>query len=232
MVRPGRGTLAPADHHVRSVRRSGYFLHMRCSTDGSPGLSPQMEIPWPEWWTDMPPPGPLDVLPLVPDAGSAQPVVVRPTATLLDMLTSWLAANFGLPTAGERPRVELAPRIRLAALRYRGLVSDRPGQVPSGDKAGPLGDLHAVHAVYNDERRTIYLPEDWEGETPAEVSVLLHELVHHLQNVTGLKFSCPQERERLAYDAQARWLAMFGRTLDAELGIDAFDALIRTRCFN
>ena len=116
-------------------------------------------------------------------------------------------------------------------MRYRGLVSDRPGQVPSGDKAGPLGDLQAVHAVYDDERRTIYLPEDWEGETPAEVSVLLHELVHHFQNVTGLKFSCPQEREKLAYDAQMRWLAMFGRTLDAELGIDAFDALIRTRCF-
>ena len=231
MVRPGEDLLRPQIILFALFAALATSCTCVAQRTGSPGLSPQMEIPWPEWWTDMPPPGPLDVLPLVPDAGSAQPVAVRP-ATLLDIVTSWLAANFGLPTAGERPRVELVPRIRLAALRYRGLVSDRPGQVPSGDKAGPLGDLHAVHAVYNDERRTIYLPEDWEGETPAEVSVLLHELVHHLQNVTGLKFSCPQERERLAYDAQARWLAMFGRTLDAELGIDAFDALIRTRCFN
>lgn len=142
-----------------------------------------MDILWPEWWDDMPPPGPLDVSPPVPEADSPQAAVARPTAVLLDMLMSWLAANFGLPATGERPRVELVPGVRLAALRYRGLVSDRLPHVPSGD--GPLGDLQAVHAVYDDERRTIYLREDWQGETPAEISVLVHEMVHHLQKRPG-----------------------------------------------
>jgi hypothetical protein len=95
-----------------------------------------------------------------------------------------------------------------------------------------LGDLQAVEAVYDDNKRTIYLPEDWQGDTPAEVSVLVHELVHHLQNGAGLKFQCPQERERTAFDAQIRWLEIFGKTLEEELGIDAFDTLVRTTCFN
>lgn len=200
---------------------------------GTPDDAQRMQVPWPEWWGDMPPPGPLDVSPPVRDGARSQVAPARPTAALLDTLASWLTANFGLPAAQDRPRVERVPRARLAALRYRGLVSDRARHMPdAGGSAGPLGDLQAVFAVYDDQRRTIYLPDDWEGETPADVSVLVHELVHHLQNVAGLTFSCPQERERVAYDAQARWLALFAKTLETELGIDAFDTLVRTRCFN
>jgi len=40
------------------------------------------------------------------------------------------------------------------------------------------------------------------------------------------------EREASAYAAQARWLDMFGKTLDNEPAIDAFDVAVRTRCFN
>src|SRR5260221_11569978 len=31
------------------------------------------------------------------------------------------------------------------------------------------------------------------GRTPAELSILVHEMVHHFQNVLGLKHECPQE---------------------------------------
>ena len=194
---------------------------------------PRMEIPWPEWWADLPPPGPaIGPALAMPDAASSQ-AVVRPTPGLLDMLMSWLATNFGLPATGERPRVELVPRTRLAALRYRGVVSDRALHLQARDAStGPLGDLQAVHAVYDDDRRTLYLPEGWEGETPAEISVLVHELVHHLQNVARLKFGCPHERENIAYQAQTRWLELFGKNLSDELGVDPFDILVRTRCFN
>lgn len=205
-------------------------IHGSCAAETA---GPRTEIPWPEWWADLPPPGPaISPAPGTPDATSSQ-AAVRPTPELLDMLTSWLVTNFGLPVTSERPRVELAPRMKLAALRYRGVTSDRALRSPAGDvAAGPLGNLQAVHAVYDDDKRTIYLPEDWEGDTPAETSVLVHELVHHLQNVARLKFSCPQERESIAYHAQMRWLELFGKNPGDELGIDAFDILVRTRCFN
>jgi hypothetical protein len=37
-------------------------------------------------------------------------------------------------------------------------------------------------AVYDDLTKTIFLPHSWKGETPADLSVLVHEMVHHLQN--------------------------------------------------
>jgi hypothetical protein len=78
--------------------------------------------------------------------------------------------------------------------------------------------------------QTIYLPQGWTGATPAERSVLVHEMVHHMQQQAGLKFDCPQERERLAYQAQQRWLGEAGLTLASEFGIDPFTILVRTSC--
>ncbi len=85
-------------------------------------------------------------------------------------------------------------------------------------------------AVYDEATRTIYLPEGWRGASPAEVSVLVHEMVHHLQSLARVKFECPQEREKIAYMAQDRWLGLSGRSLEREFGIDPFTRLVRTGC--
>src|SRR5262245_34561878 len=87
-------------------------------------------------------------------------------------------------------------------------------------------DLPAIHEHPSIEfaspgaTRTIYLPEGWTGDTPAELSVLVHEVVHHFQNVLRLKYECPQEREKLAYIAQDRWLALFGHSLESDFHMD------------
>ena len=61
--------------------------------------------------------------------------------------------------------------------------------------------------------------------------MLVHELVHHFQNVLGLKYECPQEREKLAYIAQNRWLTLFGHSLESDFHMDAFSLLVKTQCF-
>jgi len=130
-------------------------------------VTPRMEIPWPEWWNDMPPPGPKVTPAPVPRQARDRPR--RPTAALLDMLLSGSRQILDSLLPAERPQVELVPRTRLAALRYHGLLSDQVGHSRRGDgSAGPLGDLQAVQAVYDDNKRTIYLPEDWQGDTPAK----------------------------------------------------------------
>jgi len=87
-----------------------------------------------------------------------------------------------------------------------------------------------IVAVYEDATQTIFLPEGWAGASPAEMSVLVHEMVHHLQGNAKLGYACPQEREKLAYAAQQRWLGLFGRTLSSEFEIDPFTLLVRTGC--
>ncbi|HUG61279.1 MAG TPA: DUF6647 family protein, partial [Methylomirabilota bacterium] len=73
-------------------------------------------------------------------------------------------------------------------------------------------------------------PEGWTGTSPAEVSVLVHELVHHLQNVGGVAYDCPEAREKPAYQAQARWLELFGGSLEEAFQVDPMTILVRTNC--
>jgi hypothetical protein len=147
---------------------------------------------------------------------------------LLTVLATWLSINFGLPAIQDHPQIEMVQPVRMAAIRYRGLVPDRAPVTQSDDDA-PLGTPTNIVALYDDARKTIYLPHGWRG-SPAELSVLVHELVHHIQNEAGMKFACPGEREKLAYDAQAKWLAIFGMTLEAEFDVDPFSLLVRTNC--
>jgi hypothetical protein len=83
---------------------------------------------------------------------------------------------------------------------------------------------------YEHTTRTIHLRTGWTGATPAELSVLVHEMVHHLQNLGGLVYECPHARERPAFIAQPCWLELFGRTLESEFSIDPMTLLLRTTC--
>ena len=149
---------------------------------------------------------------------------------LLTAIVIWLSANFDLPAIHDHPKVELVPAVRMAALRYRGLATDRQPPTATASTDAPLASGHDVLAVYDDTKKIIYLPEIWTGTTPAELSVLVHEMVHHLQNQSGVKYDCLGAREKPAYAAQDKWLGLFGKTLTEEFEIDAMTILVRTNC--
>ena len=58
----------------------------------------------------------------------------------------------------------------------------------------------------------------------------MHEMVHHMQNMAGLHYDCPQAREKTAYLAQERWLEQFGSDLSGEFQIDPFTVFVRSAC--
>ncbi|MGB8433021.1 MAG: DUF6647 family protein [Burkholderiales bacterium] len=60
--------------------------------------------------------------------------------------------------------------------------------------------------------------------------MLVHAMVHHLQNEAGLKYGCPGEREKLVYAAQDRWLGRTGQNLMDEFALDPMTMLVRTNC--
>jgi hypothetical protein len=155
----------------------------------------------------------------------------EPHAALMTVIVTWLSINFELPAIYEHPQLELVPPAKIAALRYRGLATDRTLQAAApAEGAVPLDQGRDVVAVYDDAQRIIYLPQGWSAGAPADLSVLVHEMVHHLQNVAGLKYECPQAREKPAYGAQSQWLGLFGRNLADEFEIDGMTLLVRTSC--
>jgi hypothetical protein len=120
-----------------------------------------------------------------------------------------------------QPVIKLVPAKEIVARRYNSILG--PGRSAENQTD--------TVAVYHDPTQTIYLAQDWNGSTPAEQSILVHEMVHHFQNVLGLRYECSQAREELAYRAQNRWLGLFGSDLATDFDIDGFSLLAKTKCF-
>jgi hypothetical protein len=146
----------------------------------------------------------------------------------VEAIAAWLTTEFGLPASNQYPRIELVSPERMAILRYAGSPQALdPSKLPPNGLAALSQD---TVAIYMDAERTIYLSTAWTGDSPADLSVLVHEMVHHQQNLAGEKFECHQEREKLAYAAQERWLNRFGQSLEADFELDGFSLLAKTRC--
>ena len=163
-----------------------------------------------------------------PDTLVAAPAgPARPSEALLDEIVAWLSSNFDVPASKERPAIEFVPKIDLAAMRVRdGALSRHVTQGVATD----LADPHRVVAVYNSDLKTIFLSDDWRGKSPADQSVLVHEMVHHLQIMAEQKFECPMAREKLAYLAQDKWLARFDMSLETEFEVDMFTIMVSSAC--
>jgi hypothetical protein len=146
---------------------------------------------------------------------------------LIAHVAQWLKDEFNLPFVVADPNIEHASSDKLFALRYGGLRI-APAQNAASSLPPVAPDARSTVAVY--VGNTIYLPEDWTGRTPADISVLVHEMVHHIQNVANVRFECPRARERPAYAAQQRFLHLYERDLESDFGIDPFTVLVNGTC--
>jgi hypothetical protein len=112
---------------------------------------------------------------------------------------------------------------RLVEGQQNGAISELRDQPPSNQ-------FSDVVAFYENASQTVFLREGWTPSGAADLSVLVHEIVHHLQNVAGMKYGCPAAREKLAYAAQRKWLELLGRNFFEEFETDPMTLLIRTSC--
>lgn len=140
-----------------------------------------------------------------------------PAPELVDALTRWITGVSGLP-APARP-----PGIR--ALHGSAMAGAMGAEIAAQSQPQAL----SVEAFYDRANATIVLTEDWRP-TPVGLSILVHELVHHLQAQAAIPQPCPAAAEALAYDVQARWLDLFGLTLGQTFAIDGLTLFVLTNC--
>ena len=134
---------------------------------------------------------------------------------LVIALSMWLSQAHGMPPMEALPRIRFLEARQVAAVRYGRLDAV---------------DVDEVVAVYEPLTRSIVLANGWDAGDPVDLSVLVHEIVHHLQKQEGAVHRCPEEAEAPAYIAQEAWLAQFDLSLETAFGIDAFTLAMRTRC--
>ena len=140
---------------------------------------------------------------------------------LLTVIMTWLSSNFDLPVVHEHPDIRFVTQKEMVAVRFGGLVPD------AASERNATGEFVAL---YEDRTNTILLSDHWTGASPAELSVLVHELVHHMQNHAKRAYSCPEAREAIAYAAQEQWLRLFGQNLATAFDLDPMTLKVRTSC--
>jgi hypothetical protein len=134
---------------------------------------------------------------------------------LIAVLSVWVAAASGLPEAPNPPRIRQYEQHHIAAMHAGRYYA--PGSE----------DIIAIYVGMVD---TIVLRDDWNLHDPSDLSVLVHELVHHLQHHAGVEYHCPQQREGVAFKVQEEWLSMFGESLNSAYGINEFTLTMSTNC--
>lgn len=150
-----------------------------------------------------------------------------PSKESLDIVVKWIAVEFGLPELYAHPRIAFASPLKLMGMRYKSLL---PVQQTQMESPGNASVMREVVAVYDDRALTIHLPESWTGASVTERSVLVHEMVHHLQNLGKLTYECPAAREKIAYEAQGQFLSQHGKSLEEEFEVDMMTLLVSSSC--
>ncbi len=117
----------------------------------------------------------------------------RDIKALTAHLEDWLDQNTDLPRRAAPPDIHLTSTAHLARL----------APVRAANEASK------TRGLYDPTSATIWLVRPWNGKNPYDVSVLLHELIHHRQAQHG-HFYCPGAQELPAYRWQQRWLNDLG----------------------
>jgi len=107
---------------------------------------------------------------------------------LVAALMAWIVSKTGLTTP-ESPRII---------------------QVPIEQMIEIAGGTGRPQAIYKRKERTIYLRSDWTPDTLLNKAVLVHELVHYLQEMNNVAAPCERAHEAESYHLELAWLSEQG----------------------
>lgn len=138
---------------------------------------------------------------------------------LILTLLLYAANASGLPMVEDTPKVLFRSECTIIRLAEQRPVSLAECRAMMRKGAYP-------YAVYDPDRRAVILPKHWSRTNMFDRSILVHELVHYLQDVHGVMTVCA-EIEPPAYAVQMKWLRAHG-VKPAALGLTA--KLVKEAC--
>ncbi|MBK1668127.1 hypothetical protein CKO28_08770 [Rhodovibrio sodomensis] len=132
-------------------------------------------------------------------------------------LMVWISSVSELPLPENLPEITRVEPAQMASL------ANGPGAADPTEDRGYL-------ALYHAESRTVLLRSDWDMGDLRDRSILVHELVHHLQAEAGRDYVCRGAMEREAYEIQAAWLEERGADLLEVMNMNGLFLHAVTRC--
>ena len=99
------------------------------------------------------------------------------------------------------------------------------------DSDGSAPNDLQIHALYSIRNHNVYLVENWNPTDLHDRAALLHELVHHLQQLNNVKAPCLAANEPQAYHLEIEWVREQGIEDPYKfLDIDEFTISLLSQC--
>lgn len=130
----------------------------------------------------------------VPAVPEADPV----TQARVDAAMAWVAAHSDLPHPGVRPAVAWVPLADIQSVSAAVQVM-LPAALREGTRVG---------ALYDGAR--IYVPMETRAFTVWGQALLLHEVVHYMQHMSGRRYDCVSAMEQEAYGLMFTYMREHG----------------------
>jgi hypothetical protein len=109
--------------------------------------------------------------------------------SVIAALMLWISAHTNYQMNFDSPRIVQLSQTALEQKFYQGQ-----------DK-----DSH-LHAFYDPKNEIVYINNKFDINDPFNQSILLHEILHHVQFKNGVKYDCIGELEEEAYTLQKQYL--------------------------
>jgi Zn-dependent peptidase ImmA (M78 family) len=103
----------------------------------------------------------------------------------------WIGANTNYDVNLHHPEVQIVPQAQLEQIYSKGKGIDKNSE---------------LHAFYDTKKDTIYLPESFDLYNAWHKGVLLHELLHYVQDQNQVEFECSAQMEAEAWPLQKKYL--------------------------
>ena len=108
---------------------------------------------------------------------------------IITALLIWIGANSDFNVNMDVPMVVFLPQDQMEQ-RYFGDTENH-------------GELHGFYDI---EKNIIILPDTWDRRDPWDLSVLLHEMIHYVQDQNETEFNCTAEMEKDSWPLQQKYL--------------------------
>ena len=105
-------------------------------------------------------------------------------------LMIWLGANTNYNVDVPEPTVLFVTQEQLERAYYRGESHEGV----------------TLHGIYDTKLNLIMLSDAWDRTKPWDLSVLLHEVIHYVQDVNEIEYTCIAEMEKDSWPLQQQYL--------------------------
>ena len=109
---------------------------------------------------------------------------------ILIALMLWIGANTDYNINVPLPTVAFIKQVEMEKLYY-----------------GERTQEGELYGFYNLKNNVIILPDTWNSAKPFDLGLLVHEIIHYLQDVNNIQYRCTAEMEIDAWPLQKQYLA-------------------------